>query len=152
MEGLGINLPMLVAQVVNFVILFGLLFLVAYKPITKMLDERSTKIQESMEQAEQIKQQAARSEEEVKAQLEAARKESQTIMSQAAQMGERFKEEAKKEARQEAESLIEKSRLEIQRERDEAIDGLRKEVVDIAILAAERVIEQSLDKPALMPS
>ena len=41
MEGLGINLPVLVAQIVNFVILFGLLYLVAYKPITRMLDERS---------------------------------------------------------------------------------------------------------------
>lgn len=148
MEGLGINLPTLVAQIVNFVILFGLLYLVAYKPITRMLDSRSEKIKESMEQVEVIKQQAARSEEEVKAQIEAARKESQTIIAQAAQMGERLKEEARKEARQEAVALIARSRLEIQRERNEAIDELRKEVVDIAILAAEKVIKESLDKSA----
>ena len=41
MAELGINLPTLIAQIVNFIILFGLLYLVAYKPIMRMLDERS---------------------------------------------------------------------------------------------------------------
>jgi F-type H+-transporting ATPase subunit b len=58
MEGiasLGISLPTLLAQIVNFVILFGLLYLVAYKPVMRMLDERSKRTRESMEQAEYIK-------------------------------------------------------------------------------------------------
>jgi len=54
-EGLGINLPTLLAQIVNFGILFGLLYLVAYKPIMRMLDERSRKVKDSMEQTELIK-------------------------------------------------------------------------------------------------
>mgnify|MGYP003340977435 CR=1 FL=1 len=41
MEGLGINVPLLIAQVINFLILLGLLYLVAYKPIMKMFDQRS---------------------------------------------------------------------------------------------------------------
>ena len=48
MEGLGINLPTLIAQVINFVVLFGLLYLVAYKPLLRMLDERSRRVKESM--------------------------------------------------------------------------------------------------------
>ena len=62
MEGLGINLPTLIAQIVSFVILFGLLSLVAYKPLMKILDERSNKVKESMEQAEYVKEQAAHAE------------------------------------------------------------------------------------------
>jgi len=80
MEGLGINLPTLIAQIINFVILLGLLYLVAYKPIMRMLDERSRKVKESMEQTELIKQQAERAEEEVKKQIEAAGKEGQEII------------------------------------------------------------------------
>jgi len=76
-EGLGINLPTLLAQVVNFAILLGLLYLVAYKPIMRILDERSRKIRESMEQTELIKQQAERAREEVKEQL-AHRRRSKT--------------------------------------------------------------------------
>lgn len=80
MEGLGISLPTLLAQIINFVILFGLLYLVAYKPIMRMLDQRSNKVRESMEQTEFIKEQAARAEEEVEKRIEAAGKEGQEVI------------------------------------------------------------------------
>ncbi len=146
MEGLGISLPTLVAQIINFVILFGLLYLVAYKPIMRMLDERSRKIRESMEQTEFIKEQAAHAEEEVKKQIEAAGREGQEVIARAVRTGEEVKREAQQEARQEAESLIARARIEIQRERDDAIDELRKEFADLTILAAGKVIDRSLDK------
>jgi len=103
---LGINLPTLVAQIVNVAILLGLLYLVAYKPIMRMLDERSRRIKESMEQADAIKEQAARAEEEVKKQVEAASKEGQKRVAQAVKIGEEVKKKAQQEARQEAETLI----------------------------------------------
>ena len=146
MEGIGINLPLLVSFLVSFVILFALLSIFLYKPVLKMLDERQTKIRESMEQAEKIRQETASSEEEIKAHLEKARKEGQGVIAQATQIGERLKEEAKQGARQEAESLIAKARGEIQRERDKSIEELRAEFADIAILAAEKVINETLDK------
>jgi len=145
---LGVNLPTLVAQIVNVVILLGLLYLVAYKPVMRMLDERSRRVKESMEQTDAIKEQAARAEEEVKKQLEAASREGQERIAQAIQIGEDVKQKAQQEARQEAETLISRGRTEIQRERDEAIDELRKEVADLTILAAGKVIERSLDKKA----
>ena len=58
LSDLGINLPALIAQLVNFTILLGLLYLFAYKPIMRMLDERSRKIKEGMEQAEAVKEKA----------------------------------------------------------------------------------------------
>jgi F-type H+-transporting ATPase subunit b len=146
MEGLGINLPLLIAFVVNFIILFVLLSIFAYKPIVKMLEQRQAKIRESMEQIEKIRQETARSEEEIKAHLEKTRKDGQGVIAQATQIGERLKEEAKQGARQEAESLIAKARSEIQRERDKSIEELRAEFADIAILAAEKVIKETLDK------
>ena len=148
MEGLGINLSTLLAQTINFLILFGLLYLVAYKPIMRMFDERSRKIKESMEQTEYIKEQAAHAEEEVKKQLEAASKDGQEVIGRAVKTGEEIRQKSQQEARQEAESLIVRARLEIQRERDAAIDELRKEVADLTILAAGKVIDRSLDKEA----
>jgi len=148
LTGLGINLPTLLAQIINFAILLGLMYLVAYKPIMRMFDERSRKIRESMEQTEFIKEQAAHAEEEVKKQLEAAGKEGQEVIARAVRTGEEVKREAQQEARQEAESLIARARTEIQRERDDAIDELRKEFADLTILAASKVIDRSLDKKA----
>jgi F-type H+-transporting ATPase subunit b len=149
MEGiasLGINWGLLIAFLINFAILFVILSLVAYKPIVKMLSDRQARIKESMELAEKIKQDAARSEEEIKAHLETARKEGQNVITQASQIGERLKEEARQTARQEAESVIAKARSEIQREREKSVEELRAEFADIAILAAEKVINETLDK------
>ncbi len=148
LAGLGISLPTLLAQIINFAILLGLLYLVAYKPVMRMFDERSRKIKESMEQTEFIKEQAAHAEEEVKKQLEAAGKEGQEVVARAVRTGEDVKREAQQEARQEADSLIARARTEIQRERDGAIDELRKEFADLTILAASKVIDRSLDKEA----
>jgi|LGVC01.1.fsa_nt_gb F-type H+-transporting ATPase subunit b len=146
MGAIGIDWQVLLAQFVNFAILFGLLSVLLYKPMRRMLDERSNKIKESMEQAEQIKEQMTKSEEQVKLQLDTARREGQDILAQAAQMGERLKEEAKGEARQEAEVIVARARTEIERERDQAIDEVKREFVDLAITAAEKVVNESLDR------
>ncbi len=148
MEGLGISLPTLIAQIVNFGILFGLLYLVAYKPIMRMLDERSKKIKESMEQTEYIKEKASRAEEEVKERIELAGKEGQEVIARAVRTGEETRQQAQQEARKDAEALIGRARSEIQRERDDAIDELRAEFADLTILAAGKVIGRSLDKEA----
>ncbi|MDP3878953.1 MAG: F0F1 ATP synthase subunit B [Dehalococcoidales bacterium] len=151
MEGLaalGISLPSLLAQIVNFGILFVLLRLVAYKPIMRILDERAGKVKESMEQTERIKEQAAHAEEEVKKQIEAASKEGQEVIARAVRTGEEARQRAQQEARTEAEALITRAQADIQRERDEAIGELRKEFADLTILAAEKVISRSLDKEA----
>lgn len=148
LANLGINVPVLLAQIINFVILFGLLYLVAYKPIMRMLDERSRKIRESMEQTELIKQQAEHAEEEAKKRIDAAAKEGQEAIARAVRTGEGVKREAQQQAKQEAEALITRAQAEIQRERDEAIDELRKEFADITIMAAGKVIDRSLDKKA----
>jgi F-type H+-transporting ATPase subunit b len=148
LASLGINLPVLLAQVVNFVILLGLLYLVAYKPIMRMLDERSRKIKESMEQTEFIKQQAEQAEAETKSRIEAASKEGQELVARALQSGEEVRRDAQQQAKQDAETLISRARSEIQRERDEAIDELRREFADLTILAAGKVIDRTLDKKA----
>ena len=146
MEGLGINLSTLLAQIINFVLLLGLLYLVAYKPIMRMFDERSRKVKESMEQTEYIKEKAAQVEEESKKRIEEASKEGQEVVARAVRTGEEARQKAQQEAKQDAEALIVRARMEIQRERDETIDELRKQVADLTILAAGKVIERSLDK------
>jgi len=143
---LGINLPLLVAFVINFVILFALLGLFLYKPVLKMLDERSKRVKESMERAEATQEEYARAEREVKLMISKAREEGQALISQATEIGERLKEEAREEAREEVQAIMDKTRAELEEERDKAIDDLRREFVDISVMAAEKVINETLDK------
>jgi F-type H+-transporting ATPase subunit b len=151
MEGigsLGINPSTLIAQVINVAILFGLLYLVAYRPIMRMLDERSGKIKESMENTEYIKQQAERAEEEAAKRIEEAAKEGQEAIARAMRTGDEVRQEAQQKAKSEGEALIARARAEIQQERDEAIDQLRQSFADITIDAAGKVIDRTLDKKA----
>ena len=143
---IGINLPLLIAFIVNFVILFALLSLFLYKPVMKILDERSKRIKESVERAEATKEEYARAGEEVKKLISKAREEGQVLVSQAALVGERLKEEAKEGARKEAQAIVDRTRAELEEERDRIIDDLRREFVDISISAAEKVIKETLDK------
>jgi F-type H+-transporting ATPase subunit b len=151
MEGfgnLGINPSTLIAQVINVVILFGLLYLVAYRPIMRMLDERSGKIKESMDNTERIKEQAERAEEEAAKRIGEAAKEGQEAIARAMRTGDEVRQEAQQKAKSEGEALIARARAEIQRERDEAIDQLRESFADITIEAAGKVIDRTLDKKA----
>jgi len=147
MEGfLGLTVPSFIGQLINFLILLGLLTFFGYKPIRRMLDERSNRIKQSMEQAEATKKEYENARIEVEKQISKARDEGQSIVGQSEQAGERIKEEAKQEARKEAQAIVDRTREELERERDKAINELRKEFVDTAILAAEKVISETLDK------
>ena len=146
MGELGINLPSLLAQLVNFGILLGLLYLVAYKPIMRMLDERAGRIRESMEQTEQIGKQAEEAEAEFRRQIAAASKQGKEVIGRATRTAEEIKQKARGEAQGEVEAMLARARSEIRRERDEIVDELRAEFADLTVLAASRVIERSLDR------
>jgi F-type H+-transporting ATPase subunit b len=147
-KSLGIDVAVLVGQLINFALLFAVLSLVAYKPLMKMMDERSRKIKESLEQAEIVKKQAEQAGAEAEKRIAAAALEGHETVARALRTGEEVKREAQVRAKQEAEALLVRAKVEIQKERDEAIDSLRTEFADITIKAAEKVIEKSLDKKA----
>ncbi len=146
MEAIGINITGLITQLVSFGILLFLLSVLLYKPIVRMLDERSEKIRESLEASERAQAEAASSREETQKQLEEARAEGQRMIAQARDVADRFREEEIAKAREEIAAERSRAESNIQRERDAAIEELRREFAGLAIVAAERVIRRSLDE------
>jgi len=147
-EALGLNLPQLIAQVVNFFVLLVVLRLVAYKPILKMLDERKQKIAEGLNAAEIARAEAASAQANIQAQLDTARREGQDIVANAQNIATRIQTDAREQSAKDREASVERARVEIQQERDRAIADLRGEFADITVRAAEKVINQSLDRQA----
>jgi len=143
---LGINLPLLVAFIINFIVLFFLLRLFLFKPVLKMLDERAKKAKEGMELAEATKKEYEQAKVEVQKQIDRGRQEAQAIIAQTMQTGERLKEESRQEATKQAQLIVDRTRAELEVERDKIVENLRKEFVDISISAAEKVIKETLDK------
>jgi len=143
---LGINLPLVVVFTVNFIVLLIMLRLFLYKPVIKVLDERTKRTREAMELAEATKKEYEQAKGEVQKQIEKGRQEAQAILTQAMQVGERLKEESRTEATKQAQVIIDRTRSELEAERDKIIGDLRREFVDISIAAAEKVIKETLDR------
>lgn len=148
MEALGINLAQLITQIVGISVLLFLLVKFLYRPILKVLDERSARIQESLEAADRVKEQAAASQAQMQDEMQQAREEGQQMIAQAREMAARFRDEEMEKARQEIATERKRAESDIQRERDAAIEDLRREFAGLAISAAERVVERSLDESA----
>jgi F-type H+-transporting ATPase subunit b len=146
MTELGVNLPSLIAYVVNFVILLGILYLLAYKPIIRLLDQRADRIRESLSAADEARQEATSARAAIDEQINEARREGQRLLDQSREAAERFRSEEMDRARGEAEAFIERAHSDIQRERDAAIQEVRANFGDLAITAAEQVIRRSLDR------
>ena len=146
MEALGLHLPQLIAQIVGFLVLLFLLSKLLYKPLLKVMDERSARIKESLEAAESAKEQAAASQEQMQEDIRKAREEGQQMIAQARDVAARFRDEEIAKAKDEIAAERAKAEADIQRERDAAIEGLRQEFAGLAISAAERVVERSLSE------
>ena len=111
-----------------------------------MLDERAKRAKEAMELAEVTKKEFEQAKGEVQKQIEKGRQEAQAIIAQAMQVGEKLREESRQEATKQAQVIIDRTRDELDAERDKIVGDLRREFVDIAISAAEKVIKETLDK------
>ena len=145
MEALGINLPGLITQVISFLILLFVLSKLLYKPVIKMLDDRADRIKESLSAAEKAKEDAASSAEKIEKELISARQEGQKIIDQAKQFSEDFKEKERSKALEEIENLIEKSKIDLEKETRVAINELRKNFSSLVLEAAEKVVNKEID-------
>ena len=113
MSGLGITLPGLLTQLVSFLVLFGALYLVLDKPMTRMLDSRSLRIRESLESADRARQEAASSAEQVEQELAQARIQGQALIAEARTAASQFRQQEDVRTRGEMEAMLERARTEI---------------------------------------
>ena len=148
MEKLGINITWLLAQVVNISLLIFILWQFAYKPVLNLMNDRKQKIQESLDYAEKVKRDAADQQKEFEAKLEQTRRETQAASAAAAQVGEKEREVILAQAHEDARKLVEQAKEQIEYERKQMMSDLREEVVQLSLLAAQKVVSQSLDDQA----
>jgi F-type H+-transporting ATPase subunit b len=145
LETLGINGWGLLWHLINFIVLLFVLQRFVFPPVLKMLDERQRRIRESMEQAERLRAETASAEERMKAELDEARRQGQEIINQATQMADRIRSERQQQSQAEYEATVRRAQEDAARERDRVFVELRAQVADLAVQAAERIIQRNLD-------
>jgi F-type H+-transporting ATPase subunit b len=135
----------LIAELLIFLVMLGVLYRFAWGPLLRILNERRDRIQQGVEATERAKRELEAAERERQAKLEEARREAQAMLDRIAKQGEDLRKELEAKARERADAMIAKARAEIQQEREKAVEDLREQVADLAVMAAGRIIGESLD-------
>ena len=144
MEKLGINPGLLIAQLFNVIILVVLLSRFLYQPVLNMLNERTRRVQESLKEAEQVKEQLARANQDYDAKLAQARQEAAAILAQAQERAKLQEQEIVAQARQEADRIRSDAREQSVQERDQLLRDLKNQMAELVTVTASRVLGEEL--------
>lgn len=144
-EQLGVDGGKLFVQALNFLILLLILQRFAYKPLLRIMDERSTRIRNDLDEARRLREEGERDRENYRAQLNRARDEARAVLDEANNVAARIREQALLHAEQVNAIMLQRARDEIIREKEAAVAELRHEVANLALMAATQVVRRSLD-------
>ena len=131
-------------EIVSFAILLWVLYKYAFPSILETLESRERKIRESLEQAERHRVEAERKMQEYETKMAAASREAEAVLAQAKERAQRLLDENDQRLVAEAERIKMDATREIEHERRRAIQEIRTQTADLALLVAEKVIERSL--------
>lgn len=148
MEKLGINLGLLVSQIINFTLLVVLLSMLLYKPIQRMLRERRDRIAKSMADVDEARAAAARAQQDYDMRIADAQRKAQEIIGQAAQAGEKVRAEIEAGARHEAEAIRQKAHEEAAAEKARVLSEVQNQIATLSMTATEKVLGKAVDAKA----
>jgi len=146
MDKLGINIPWLLAQLINVILILVLLRVLAYKPVLAMLDKRKKKIAESLEYADKVKADAAAQQKEFERKYEEQQREFNVRLQSSQQVAEQERQRIVADAHEEALKIKESARGELDYERNQMVAEVRQQVIELSMLGAQRVIGGNLDQ------
>ncbi|NWG18063.1 MAG: F0F1 ATP synthase subunit B [Chloroflexi bacterium] len=143
---LGLNAGYLIAQIINFGVIFGALTLLLWRPITNMLDNRAAEIAKGVEDAAIAANARRNAEAEAEKVLASARADVAKAIEEGRARGEDVAKQIEAEARAEAERIRSEARANAEAERNQQLSEMRGQVAAIAVAVAQRLIGESLDE------
>lgn len=146
MEALGIDLKLLIAQIINFALLFFLLSRFLYKPVSKMLDDRSAKIAHGIKSSEESVEKLEKAEAEAEKIREKAYKEADVVMEQAKKESAAASNEILKKAEKQAEAILAAANEEANSAKDKAMSSAKGELSNIIVMALNKIVGNEIDE------
>lgn len=144
MEGL-INLEVVAAQILGFVLLWMLLARYLFRPVMSMLKARQEDILNTYSEAENAKASAQQLKTELEQRISGIEAEARARIQAAIKEAQDAKDEIIADARGRSEDLLRRGQEDLAREREKTLVQLREQVVDLSIGAASKLVEESLD-------
>lgn len=145
---LSINPGLMIWTLIIFFTLMFILTKIAYKPLLTAVKKREQALEDAIEGAKRDREEAQKAMEEQRRLIGEARTEAQGYVAQGRATAEKVRQQMLDDARHQQQEMMERAKRDIETEKERAIADLRREAVDIAIAAAEKVIERNLDDDA----
>lgn len=139
-----IDLSLLIAQLINFAIVFSVLYFFAFKPLVKVMAERSEKIAKSLQEADEIEKRLTSSLEAKEEIILAAKKQANLIIEEANQRGEANRNELVAKAKEEIGEVINNEKAKLSREKAETLKEIKGEVADLVVLTVEKLLNEKM--------
>ncbi len=145
LNAFGVNYKILIAQFINFAILFFVLYKLGYKPIFKFLEDRKDRIKAGIEMADKAEHSLNKAQEEKKSIIIEAKKESATIISRADKLGKEKREEMINKVKDEIRVVVDQEKVRMKAEKAQILKDVKNEVTDLITLALEKIIGEKID-------
>ena len=136
---------LMIWTLICFAITFFVLKRYAFGPIQKAIDERRDRIRQSLQEADNARDEARRLLEEHRELLGKARGQSEEILAEARRVAESQRERVRQETEEDRQRRIEETRRQIEAETRRALGEIRREVAELAVVAASKVTAGALD-------
>jgi len=146
MEALGINLGLLIVQIIAFIIVFISLSAWVYKPFLNMMEARRKKIAQGMEDAQVASEARANAEKDAASIVAEAQTKATHIISEATDRANAAMVDIKTDSEKEISKMREASLVEVEEERNRILGELRGQVAALAIAAAQKLVGETLDE------
>jgi F-type H+-transporting ATPase subunit b len=143
---LEINPGLIIWTIITFILLVFVLKKLAWKPLMEALQKREDHIRNSIEQAEKANQEAEQLLSENREKLSRFEEDGKSILNEHRAMGEKLKSEMLDKANQQYRKMMDQAKQEIDRDKEKALVQLRGEIVGLAIQAAGKILDETLDE------
>jgi F-type H+-transporting ATPase subunit b len=142
---LDINPGLILWTIITFILLLFILGKVAWKPLVNALQAREQSIRDALLKAEEARKESERLLAENTAAMKRANEETSRILKEGRELADQMKNEIVAKAHESAKMMMGQAKEDIQREKETALLQLKNEVADLAMNAAEKIIDETLD-------
>ncbi len=135
----------LIAELIAFLLMLGVLARWVYPPIIRAAEARQKQIAEQLAAADRARMEADDRLQKAEASIQEARVQAGQIIERGNRASERIQQEAQEKARDEARRIVESASRDIEAERQRAIQAVRRQLADLVVEAVRRIVGESLD-------
>jgi F-type H+-transporting ATPase subunit b len=136
---------LMIWTIVCFLVTLFVLKRFAFGPIQKTIDERRERIRQSLDEADNAREEARKLLEEHRKLISGAQTDAEEILSEARRVAEANERRMREELEADRQRRLEETRKQIDAETRRALEAIRAEVVDLSMLAASKITRKSLD-------